>query len=233
MPCFGANVRSARVIVVNDVVVGLIAILTGAVFCFRGYLAMRIIIPLWGAFAGFMLGGGVMSGSDGFLGSAIGWIVALALAVVFGLIAYLYYQVAVLIGMMAIGFAIGSSLMVLLGVTWSWVIVLSGVVVAVVLAFIAIVGDLPMALLTVLTGLAGASTIVFGMMLVFGVVDLAELDSARTTEVLADDWWWYMLYGAIAVAGMIAQFADVDRRRESLRAAWATGVTSQSTDATT
>lgn len=233
MPCFGANVRSARVIVVNDVVVGLIAILTGAVFCFRGYLAMRIIIPLWGAFAGFMLGGGVMSGSDGFLGSAIGWIVALALAVVFGLIAYLYYQVAVLIGMMAIGFAIGSSLMVLLGVTWSWVIVLSGVVVAVVLAFIAIVGDLPMALLTVLTGLAGASTIVFGMMLVFGVVDLAELDSARTTEVLADDWWWYMLYGAIAVAGMIAQFADVDRRRESLRAAWATGVTSQSTDAST
>ena len=232
MPCFGANVRSARVIVVNDFVVGLIAILTGAVFCFRGYLAMRVIIPLWGAFAGFMLGGGIMSGSDGFLGSAIGWIVALALAVVFGLIAYLYYQVAVLIGMMAIGFAIGSSLMVLLGVTWSWLIVLSGVVVAVVLAFIAIVGDLPMALLTVLTGLAGASTIVFGMMLVFGVVDLAELDSARTTEILADDWWWYMLYGAIAVAGMIAQFADVDRRRESLRAAWATGVTSQSTDAT-
>ena len=216
----------------NDFVVGLIAILTGAVFCFRGYLAMRVIIPLWGAFAGFMLGGGIMSGSDGFLGSAIGWIVALALAVVFGLIAYLYYQVAVLIGMMAIGFAIGSSLMVLLGVTWSWLIVLSGVVVAVVLAFIAIVGDLPMALLTVLTGLAGASTIVFGMMLVFGVVDLAELDSARTTEILADDWWWYMLYGAIAVAGMIAQFADVDRRRESLRAAWATGVTSQSTDAT-
>ena len=216
----------------NDFVVGLIAILTGAVFCFRGYLAMRVIIPLWGAFAGFMLGGGIMSGSDGFLGSAIGWIVALALAVVFGLIAYLYYQVAVLIGMMAIGFAIGSSLMVLLGVTWSWLIVLSGVVVAVVLAFIAIVGDLPMALLSVLTGLAGASTIVFGMMLVFGVVDLAELDSARTTEILADDWWWYMLYGAIAVAGMIAQFADVDRRRESLRAAWATGVTSQSTDAT-
>ena len=232
MPCFGANVRSARVIVVNDFVVGLIAILTGAVFCFRGYLAMRVIIPLWGAFAGFMLGGGIMSGSDGFLGSAIGWIVALALAVVFGLIAYLYYQVAVLIGMMAIGFAIGSSHMVLRGVTWSWLIVLSGVVVAVVLAFIAIVGDLPMALLTVLTGLAGASTIVFGMMLVFGVVDLAELDSARTTEILADDWWWYMLYGAIAVAGMIAQFADVDRRRESLRAAWATGVTSQSTDAT-
>ena len=216
----------------NDFVVGLIAILTGAVFCFRGYLAMRIIIPLWGAFAGFMLGAGIMSGSDGFLGSAIGWIVGLAVAVVFGLIAYLYYEVAVMIGMMAIGFALGSSLMVLLGVTWSWLIVLSGVVLAVVLAFVAIVGDLPMVLLTVLTGLAGSATIVFGLMLWFGVIDVAELDSARTTEALADDWWWYAIYIVLAVAGMLAQFADVDRRRDSLRAAWATGVTSQSTEPT-
>ena len=217
----------------NDFVVGLIAILTGAVFCFRGYLAMRIIIPLWGAFAGFMLGAGIMSGSDGFLGSAIGWIVGLAVAVVVGLIAYLYYEVAVMIGMMAIGFALGSSLMVLLGVTWSWLIVLSGVVLAVVLAFIAIAGDLPMVLLTVLTGLAGSATIVFGLMLWFGVIDVAEFDSAQTTRALADDWWWYAIYIVLAVAGMLAQFADVDRRRESLRAAWATGVTSQSTDATT
>jgi hypothetical protein len=221
------------VITVNDIVVGLIAILTGAVFCFRGYLAMRIIIPLWGAFAGFMLGAGIMSGSDGFLGSAIGWIVGIAVAVVFGLIAYLYYEVAVMIGMMAIGFALGSSLMVLLGVTWSWLIVLSGVVLAVVLAFVAIAGDLPMVLLTVLTGLAGSSTIVFGLMLVVGVTDVAELDSAQTTEALADDWWWYAIYIVLAIAGMLAQFADVDRRRDSLRAAWATGVTSQSTDATT
>jgi len=217
---------------VNDIVVGIIAILTGAVFCFRGYLAMRIIIPLWGAFAGFMFGAGIMSGSDGFLGSAIGWIVGIALAIVFGLIAYLYYEVAVMVGMIAIGFALGSSLMVLLGVTWSWLIVLSGVVLAVVLAFIAIAGDLPMVLLTVLTGLAGASTIVFGLMLVFGVVDVSELDSAQTTEVLADDWWWYAIYIVLAIAGMVAQFVDVDRRRDSLRAAWATGVTSQSTDAT-
>ena len=210
----------------DDVIVGLVAILTGAVFCFRGYLAMRIIIPLWGAFAGFLLGAGVVSGDSGFLATALGWIVGLAVAVVFGLIAYLYYEVAVIIGMMAIGFALGTSLMVALGVTWSWVIVLSGVVLAVLLAFVALVGDLPMALLTVLTGFAGSAAMVAGLMLVFGVTDLGAFDSAETTKTLDDDWWWYAIYLGLAVVGIIVQFADVDRRRDSLREAWGTGIRS-------
>lgn len=210
----------------NDIVVGIIAVLTGAVFCFRGYLAMRLVIPVWGAFAGFMLGAGIVSGDAGFLGNALGWLVGLGLAVVFGVIAYLYYEVSVIIGMMAIGFVLGTSLMVALGVTWSWVIVLSGVVMAVALSFIAIVGDLPMVLLTILTALAGAGTMVAGLMLLFGTVDLEDFDIGKTTEDVADNWWWFVAYGGLVVGGMVSQFTDVDRRRETLREAWATGVTS-------
>ena len=216
----------------NDIVVGIIALLTGAVFCFRGYLAMRLVIPIWGAFAGFLLGAGLVSGDAGFLGNALGWLVGLGLAIVFGAIAYLYYEVAVIIGMTAIGFALGTSLMVALGVTWSWVIVLSGVVLAVVLALVAIAGDLPMVLLTVLTALAGASTIVAGLMLLFGVVDVEDFDIGTTTEYVADDWWWFVIYGGLVVAGLIAQLTDVDRRRESLRQAWTSGVGSTSSRST-
>ncbi len=214
----------------NDIVVGVIAVLTGAIFCFRGYLAMRLVIPVWGAFAGFMLGAGIVSGDAGFLGNALGWLVGIGLAIVFGAIAYLYYEVAVLIGMMAIGFVLGTSLMVALGVTWSWVIVLSGVVLAVALAFVAIVGDLPMVLLTVLTALAGASTVVAGLMLLFGTVDVEDFDIGQTTEYIADDWWWFVIYGGLVVGGIIAQFTDVDRRRESLRQSWASGVRSTGVD---
>ena len=204
----------------NDIIVGVIALLTGAVFCFRGYLAMRIVIPLWGAFAGFMLGAGIVAGDAGFLATALGWIVGLVVAVVFGLIAYLYYEVSVIIGMLAIGFVLGTSVMVALGVTWSWVIVLSGIVLAIALAFVGIVGDLPMVLLTILTALAGASTMVIGLMLLFNVVNVGEFNSGLTTEVLDDDWWWYVIFGVLVAAGMIMQFMDTDRRRDSLRAAW-------------
>lgn len=212
-----------------DVIVGVITLLIGAMFCFRGYLAMRIVIPIWGALAGFNLGAAVVSGSDGFLGSALGWIVGIALAVVFALIAYLYYSVAVVIGMSAIGFVIGSTLLAALGVTWSWVIIVAGVAMAVVLAVVAIVGDLPMVLLTVLTALAGAAAIVNGLMLVFGVVDLDDYTVATTTEGVADDWWWIAIYAGLAIAGIIAQLADTDRRRDTLRDAWATGISSPST----
>lgn len=212
----------------NDVVVGVIALLTGAVFCFRGYLAMRLVIPLWGAFAGFMVGAGLVSGDAGFLGNALGWFVGFGLAIVFGLIAYLYYEVSVVIGMMGIGFVLGTSLMVAFGVSWSWLIVLSGVVMAVALAFVAIAGDLPMVLLTVLTALAGSSVIVAGLMLLFGTFDAEDFSIGMTTEYVADDWWWFVIYGGLVVGGIVAQFTDVDRRRESLREAWSTGVRSTS-----
>jgi hypothetical protein len=41
-----------------------------------------------------------------------------------------------------------------------------------------------------------------------------------TTETVADGWWWFVVYGGLVVAGVIAQFTDVDRRRETLRQAW-------------
>lgn len=213
----------------DDIVVGIVAVLTGAVFCFRGYLAMRIIIPIWGAFAGFMLGAGIVAGDAGFLATALGWFVGIAVAVVFALLAYLYYEVAVMIGMMAIGFTLGASVMVAIGVTWSWLIVLSGVALAVLLAFVALVGDLPMVLLTVLTGFAGSSLIIFGLMLMFGVTEFGDFDSAQTTKTLDDSWWWYAIYLGLAIAGMVAQFADVNRRRDTLRDAWSTGISSPTT----
>jgi len=39
---------------VSDIILGLLALAVGALFCFRGYLTMRLVIPVWGAFAGFL-----------------------------------------------------------------------------------------------------------------------------------------------------------------------------------
>jgi hypothetical protein len=209
----------------NEIIVGIVCVLVGAAFCFQGYLAMRIIIPIWGAFAGFVFGAGLIEAitNDGFLGTATGWFVGFGFALMFAAIAYLYYAVAVVIGMGAIGFTLGTGLMVALGVNWSWVIISVGVAVALLLAVVAIAMDVPMFILTVLSALAGAMTIVAGAMLIFGVLELEDFQEGGTTKAMDDGWGWYAMYILLAIIGMVAQMQATARQRESLRQAWAHG----------
>lgn len=206
----------------EDIVVGVLAIVIGALFCFRGYLAMRAIIPVWGAFAGFMLGAGLVASfaDESFLASALAWLVGFGVAILFGALAYLYYEISVLLAMASIGFALGTGAMVALGVNWSWLIVLVGVAVGTLLAVIAMVGDLPMALLTLLTATAGATAIVAGILLLIGEIAVDDLASETTTQTVGDDWWWYAIYLALVIAGIVAQLRTGARMRGSLRESW-------------
>jgi hypothetical protein len=207
----------------EDVVYGLIAIAAGALFCFRGYLAFRFIIPLWGAFVGFTLGAGVVDSTsdEGFLQTTLGWLVGLAVAFLFLVLAYLYYQVAVVLAMGSIGFALGTSLMVAIDVSWTWVVVLVGVALGALLAFAAIITDLPMVLLVVLSALGGASAITLGIMLLSGAVNTEDFDRDAVTEQANDDWWWYVVYVVLAVLGLASQVRHTERLRRSMRESWA------------
>lgn len=206
----------------QDVVVGVLAVVVGALFAFRGYLAMRVIIPIWGAFAGFVLGASLVTTftDERFLRNLLGWIVGLAVAALFALLAYLYYEISVVIVMATVGFTLGATAMAALDVTWNWVVVLVGVLVGVALAWLAIVADVPTWILVVLTALAGASAVVLGIMLLTGQ---AETEEFRTSVVIADtdgQWWWPVIYAAVAIVGIIVQVRMIDRLRTGLRSAW-------------
>jgi hypothetical protein len=219
----------------EDFLIGLVAIAVGLAFCFRGYLAMRIIIPVWGAFAGFFFGAGLIANvtSDGFLSSVLGWAIGLVFALVFGVLAYLYYEVCVLIAMAAIGFTLGATLMVALDVSWSWVITLVGVVVGVALAILAIAGNMPAVLLIVLTAFGGASAVVAGALLAVGELETDEFTNQLASETLDLGWWWYAIYGVLAVAGIVAQVRFVESIRGSVADQWSSdgGRSFRATDA--
>ncbi|QBJ98244.1 DUF4203 domain-containing protein [Rhodococcus sp. ABRD24] len=206
-----------------DVVIGTLAIVVGAVFCFRGVPTMRFVIALWGAFAGLNLGAGLVSAitGDGFLATALGWIVGILVAVVFSVLAYLYYAVAVTLTMASVGFAIGAAAMAAIGVTWNWVVVIVGALTGVALAVLTLAVNLPAVLLVVVSVLGGAVAVIGGTMLLVGTLDTAEFDEGTLTANITPAWWWYALYLALVIAGTVAQTRALGRER-SLRDQWRT-----------
>ena len=202
-------------------VAGLLAIVVGFVFCYQGFIAMRFVIAIWGAFAGFALGASLGGGETGILGNTLSWVLAIVLALLFAAVASLYYAVSIALMMGWIGFTLGASLLVALGVSWSWLIVLSGLALGIALAFVAIIGDLPLVVLVVLSAAAGASAIVGGIMLLTGALDTEQITrSAAITEQLNDDWYWYAIWLVAAITGIVAQLRLADRMSATMRENW-------------
>ena len=207
----------------TDILFGVLALLAGALLCFRGQLVLRLVFPIWGAFAGFGFGAGLVAGfsDDHFLGTVLGWILGAVFALVFGLFAYLYYAVGVVIAMASIGFALGSGLVVALGIDWNWVAVTIGVLAGALVGVGAILTDVPMLLLIVLSSAAGAVAMVTGAMLLTGAVDTGAFTDSTFTGRVDDDWWWYAAFLVLAVAGVLSQARNAVALRRSMRDSWA------------
>jgi hypothetical protein len=207
---------------VEEFFVGILALVVGAVFCFRGYVAMRIVIPIWGFFAGFTLGAGAVSALDNteFLGTLLGWFLGFFLGLMFAVIAYLYYEVAVVLAFASIGFMLGSGFMTAINVDWNWLVVLVGVAVGILLAVFAITAELPMVLLVVLSTMAGALAMTGGMMLLFNAIETENLNSDSVVSLIDDDWWWWAIAIGLMLMGLLAQMSMIAKMHWSTRAAW-------------
>jgi hypothetical protein len=199
--------------------VGIIAILIGLIVCLRGYVALRVIIALLGAWVGFFLGAGLVAGftDGGFLGATLAWVAAIAGAILLAWLAYAFYQVAVLLGMGALGFAVATGVLAALGVDSPLLLWLIGAAAAVLLVVLALVTDLPAGILIVLTALAGANIAVTGVLLLIGDVTLLQLELGRAPDDIAA--WWGIVAIALAVVGIVVQYRGVNRNR-TMRAAW-------------
>jgi hypothetical protein len=205
-----------------DIVLGIFAIIAGGVMLFAGQYVLRILLPIWGFFAGFAFGAGLFAGlaDERFLGSVLGWISGFVFALVFALFAYLYYAVAVILAMAAFGFAIGAGLVVALGIDWNWVAVLVGVLVGGVLGLVSVFGNMPMIVLAVLSSVAGAVSVVAGLMLIFGSLNSSDFTQAAFTTAVNDSWGWYLTLLALILIGIVSQIRQRATWRRSVRETW-------------
>jgi hypothetical protein len=205
-----------------DIILGVLAIVAGAAMLLAGRFVLRLVLPIWGFFAGFAFGAGLVAGlaDESFLGTALGWVLGLIFALIFAILAYLYYYVAVVLAMGAFGFAIGSGLVVALGIDWNWVAVLVGLIVGVVLGLVAIVGNMPMIVLIVLGSFAGAVGVVGGLMLLVGELDSANFSRGDFTDTVSNSFWWSLLLVVLALGGIFVQALQRALTRRTVQAVW-------------
>jgi hypothetical protein len=150
----------------------------------------------------------------------LGWILGFFVGLLFAVLAYLFYEIAVVLAFASIGFTLGSGLMTALNIDWNWFVILAGVAVGIVFGIVAVVTELPMLLLVVFSTIAGALAITAGLMLVFNATDTKDWNSTTVVDLIDDDWWWWVIAFALAIAGLVAQMSVITRMRWSMHQAW-------------
>ena len=207
-----------------DILLGILAIVAGAAMLFAGQFVLRLVIPIWGFFAGFAFGAGLVASlaDERFLGTVLGWVLGLVFALLFAILAYLYYYVAVTLAMGAFGFAIGAGLVVALGIDWNWVAVLVGLVVGVVFGLVSIFANMPMIVLVVFSSFAGAVGVVAGLMLLVGSLNSSDFTRGDFTDTVENGWAWSLLLLVLALAGIFIQARQRVLMRRTVREAWYT-----------
>lgn len=205
-----------------DILLGILAIFAGGVMLFAGQLVLRLVIPIWGFFAGFAVGAGIFAelADERFLGTVLGWISGLVLAIVFALLAYFFFAVAVVLAMTAFGYAIGAGLVVALGIDWNWIAVLVGAGIGAVFGLLSIFGNMPMIVLAVVSALAGAVAVVGGLMLLVGTLNSDDFTQGSFSSAVETSWFWWVLLFALALIGIVSQTRQRVEMRRTIRESW-------------
>lgn len=193
----------------QDFLIGALVLLVGAVFCFVGYRFFRILIVIWGFFAGFNLGTAAMTSlfNNAFLGTTTGIVLGLVIGLVFAALAYFFYYFAVVLLGASAGYSLGSGLIGAIGLNNpGFVAVIVGVVLAVVFAFLILVLNLPKILIMVFTALGGAVAMLAGLLILFGQVKVAYLQYGDAVALVKASWFWSIVAIALAVVGFLAQW---------------------------
>lgn len=211
----------------GEILVGMLAILAGAMFCFSGNALMRILFPFMGFFAGFSAGAGMITAISGdrFLGTVLGWVVGFFVGILFAVLAYFFYAFAIVLAFAGFGFAVTSGLLTLLNLDWNWLVVLLGTAVGILFGITAIVMSLPLMVLVVATGFFGSAVVIYGLMLVFNTASLGDFSNGTVLQAIKDNVGLYILWVTLAITGSIAQTRMLRVEAEQMRELWNSSVT--------
>jgi hypothetical protein len=210
----------------QDFLIGALVLIIGALFCFVGYRFFRILIVIWGFFAGFNLGTAAMTAlfNQAFIATTTGIILGIVIGLVFAALAYFFYYFAVVLLGASAGYDLGSGLIGAIGLNNpGFISVIVGVALAVVFALVILLFNLPKLLIIVFTALGGAVAILAGLLILVGQVKVVNLQFGDAAALVRASWFWSIVAIVLAVIGFLAQW----RSMQDYTLVWSESSTSQ------
>ena len=191
-----------------DWFVALLSITIGLVATFFGYRLFRAVLPVFGFVVGAIVGAQAVSlvFGDGFLTTLLSIITAVVVGVVFGLLAYTFWALGVIIVVFGMGFAIGNALLPAFRIDnlelISWLI---GVAVGLGFAAAAYVLRLPRAVVVAVTALWGAGSTLAGILIILGQIEPEDIGYGGVDAVVSNSFIWLLAFVGLAVVGAVFQ----------------------------
>lgn len=186
----------------------LVALMFGAFVCFAGYRFFLFLLPIWSFFFGFGVGAQAVQAllGEAFLGTVTSWVVGFVVAVVFAVLSYLFYFVAVAVIAGSLGYGLGVAMMGAIGMDFGFIPWLVGVIVGVVLAVLTVVFNLQKYVIIVATALGGAALAVGTLLLGAEGMALQETATNPIRTMLSGSWFMTVIFLVMAVAGIFVQW---------------------------
>jgi hypothetical protein len=182
-----------------ELVGGVVAIGLGAACMLFGYRLALVLLPIWGFFAGFLIGAQIVQAlvGGGFLGAPIGWVVGGVIGLAFGALSYAFWYVAVVIAFGSVGYWLVWAGMTLLGFPEAGLEPIGiGLIGGAIFAIVGLLLGVPLVALVVVTAVGGAHAFVVGVLLVLGTIDVGALGTGVVTAVIrASVGWWLAALG--------------------------------------
>lgn len=190
-------------ITLEGLLLGALAVGIGLALAFWGFRVFLILLPIWGFFAGFLLGANGVEYifGDAFLATATGWVVGFLLGLLFAVLAYLYYFVAIILLGGALGYQLTIGLLQWIGFDADGIIAF---ILAIAGGAIFAVGffllRMPAVLVIVVTAIIGAGAAIAGVAVGLGLLPYQELSGGIFGIHAASDVGWLGIIAAIALA---------------------------------
>ena len=186
---------------------GMLALLFGLIVAFSGYRLFLVLIPIWGFFFGFGFGAQTMQAifGEAFLATITSWIVGFIVAVIFAVLSYLFYIVAVGLIAGSLGYSLAVGLLTAIGMNMGFIVWVIGVAAGVVLALVVLRFNLQKIFIQLATAFEGAAIIVGVFLALFGSTTVSQM-AQNPSAALQGLPFWMIIYIGLGLLAFAAQY---------------------------